>query len=112
MRCGGAIERELEQAVDHRVLGARGVLRVHVREHERRAARHVREHLQLGDELLERGFGLAERVRGGEAVEHEQARLLVGDHAAEQREQAWQPAFAQHEVRTDVRDLLADRIGR
>ena len=106
-----AVERQLDQAVDHRVLGARRVLRAHVREHDRRAARHVRQHLQLGDELLERGLGLAERMRRGQAIEHEQGRLLVGEHAAEQREQAGQPPLAEHEVRADVRDLGADRLG-
>lgn len=106
-----AVERQLDQAIDHRVLGARRVLRVHVREHERRAPRHIREDLQFGDELLQRRFGLAERVRGGQAVEHEQRRFLVGDHAAEQREQARQAALAEHEVRADIRDLRADRLG-
>jgi len=89
---------------------AGGVLRVHVREHDRRAARHVREHLELGDELLERRVGLAERLCRRQSVEHHERRFLVGEHAPEQCEKPGELLLAENEIRTDVRDLRANRL--
>ena len=80
----GQFVGEMQHAVDHRVLGKESTRALGVGQENHRAPGQIGQRLNLVQELLELPIGRRRFLRGDEAIDDEQRRLVLLDGAANQ----------------------------
>jgi hypothetical protein len=99
---------EMQHAIDHGVLRKESACSLRVRQQEHRTAGHVRQGLELMQELLELTVARGRFLRGDQAVHDEQGCLELLDRAANQRHECVQAIRFQRGVSADVIDPIGN----
>ena len=100
----GEFVGEMQHPVDHGVLGKEPALPLGIRQENDGASRQIREHLELMEEFLELPVRRRALVCGHQAVDDGQPCRLLGDDAADERQQAGQSLGLERAESADVVD--------